>query len=115
MRRVPSDLLARGIFDGAMSVYLERFLNVPKQPMPHRPVLWSIREDLLESFDSQGHLGDTGQIVADMVDQGQEDEVIRTLGHAILREGSEFHSFQMFEGGLRQYLNFKGTPMGATS
>ena len=31
MRRAPSNLLARGIFDGAMSVYLERFLNVPKQ------------------------------------------------------------------------------------
>ena len=34
MRRAPSNLLARGIFDGAMSVYLERFLNVPKQPAP---------------------------------------------------------------------------------
>ena len=34
MRRAPSKLLARGIFDGAMAVYLERFLNIPKQPIP---------------------------------------------------------------------------------
>ena len=34
MRRAPSPLLARGIFDGAMAVYLGRYLNVPKQPIP---------------------------------------------------------------------------------
>ena len=34
MRRAPSRELARGIFDGAMSVYLERFLNTPRQAFP---------------------------------------------------------------------------------
>ena len=36
LRRGRSPLLARGIFDAAMAVYLGRYLNVPRQPMPGR-------------------------------------------------------------------------------
>ena len=113
MRRAPSSLLARGIFDGAMSVYLERFLNVPKQAIPEPSGRKSATEELLDSFDRQGRVDDTGQIVMDMVAQGQEEEVVRALGHALLREDAGFHMFQIYEAGLRQYHNFKGTLMGA--
>ena len=34
LRRVPSPELVRGIFDAAMSVYLDRFLNVPPAHLP---------------------------------------------------------------------------------
>ena len=34
MRRVPSRRLFRAVLDGAMSVYLDRFLNVPAAPLP---------------------------------------------------------------------------------
>ena len=112
MRRASSRLLARGIFDGAMSVYLERFLNVPKQAIPAASGRKPDREDLLECFDGQGRVDDTGQIVADMIAQGKQEEVMRTLGHALLREDAGFHMFQIYEAGLRQYRNFAGRPEG---
>ena len=112
MRRAPSNLLARGIFDGAMSVYLERFLNVPKQPAPTPSGRKPGREDLLDAFDSQGRVDETAQIVVDMVARGQEEKVVRALGHCLLREDSGFHMFQIYEAGLRQYHQFAGRPLG---
>ena len=112
MRRAPSDLLARGIFDGAMSVYLERFLNVPKQPLPTPSSARPGREDLLRAFDGQGRVDETGQIVVDMIAHGREEEVVRVLGHTLLREDAGFHMFQIYEAGLRQYRLFAGRPMG---
>ena len=112
MRRAPSNLLARGIFDGAMSVYLERFLNVPNQPLPaptgERPGI----DELLGAFDGQGRVDETGQLIVDMIAQGGEDEVVRALGHALLREDAGFHMFQIYEAGLRQYRRFARQPMG---
>ncbi|MEJ7902416.1 MAG: Rieske (2Fe-2S) protein, partial [Thermomicrobiales bacterium] len=34
MRRAPSAALLRGVYHGAMSLYLDRFLNVPSAPLP---------------------------------------------------------------------------------
>ena len=112
MRRAPSKLLARGIFDGAMSVYLERFLNVPKQPIPTPSGAMQSRDALLASFDSQGQVDETAQIVADSLAAGQHDSVVQTLGHALLREDAAFHQFQIYEAGLRQYRKFAGTSLG---
>jgi hypothetical protein len=106
-------LLARGIFDGAMSVYLERFLNVPKQPIPVAAAGSQDRTTaLLASFDLQGQVDETAVLVADLLAQDRHDEVIRTLGHALLREDAGFHMFQIYEACLRQYGRFAGTPAG---
>ena len=112
MRRAPSRELARGILDGAMSVYLERFLNVPRQPIPQPSPQTTSSTGLLDEFDRQQRIDETGQIVANMLAAGQHDEVIRTLGHALLREDAGFHSFQIYEAALRQYGNFRGRPEG---
>jgi hypothetical protein len=112
MRRAPSRLLARGIFDGAISVYLERFLNVPKQPIPQPSGRESSREELLASFDAQGHVDETAQLVADMCAAGKPDGVVSTLGHALLREDADFHEFQIYEAGVRQYRQFAGRREG---
>ena len=112
MRRAPSALLARGIFDGAMAVYLERFLNIPKQPIPPPSGRESSAEDLLASFDAQGQVDATAQVVVDLMAQGRHQETIRALGHALLREDSGFHQFQIYEAALRQYHRFAGTPAG---
>lgn len=110
MRRAPSALLARGIFDGAMSVYLERFLNVPKQPMP-APSGQSVSiADLYAAFDVQGRVDETAQIVVDLLAAGQRTQVIEGLGHALLREDAGFHQFQIYEAGLRLHQHFAGTP-----
>lgn len=112
MRRAPSALLARGIFDGAMSVYLERFLNVPKQPIPAPTGNQPDPSQVLAAFDRQGHVDETAQVVADLLAEGRSSEVIATLGHAMLREDSGFHQFQIYEAALRQYRRFAGTPLG---
>ncbi len=112
LRRAPSALLARGIFDGAMSVYLERFLNVPKQPLPKPSGQTPTLGALLAAFDLQGQVDETAQIVVDLVAAGQHEAVVRTLGHALLREDAGFHQFQIYEAALRQYRRFAGTPAG---
>lgn len=112
MRRAPSNLLARGIFDGAMSVYLERFLNVPKRPIPKLSGEAPSRAEILAEFDVQGRVEETGQLVADALAGGDREEVVRALGHALLREDSGFHQFQIFEAGVRQFRTFAGRPAG---
>lgn len=112
LRRAPSRLLARGIFDGAMSVYLERFLNVPRRPIPAPSGRAPGRQEILDAFDLHGQVEETGQLVADAIAGGAGDEVARTLGHAMLREDSGFHQFQMYEAGIRQHGRFAGRPAG---
>ena len=112
MRRAPSRELARGIFDGAMSVYLERFLNVPKQAIPIPSGGSAGRPDLLAEFDRQQGVDETAQIVVDMIAGGEEDRVLATLGHALLREDAGFHQFQIYEAAARQYGNFRGREEG---
>jgi nitrite reductase/ring-hydroxylating ferredoxin subunit len=112
IRRAPSATLARGIFYGAMSVYLERFLNVPKEPVPRPSGASPGASDLLKAFDVQGHVDETAQIVVDMLAGGRHEEVIQTLGHTLVREDSGFHQFQIYEAALRQYGQQAGTPAG---
>ena len=112
LRRSPSNLTARGIFDGAMAVYLDRFLNVPKQAIPEQSGGSPGREDLLSLFDEQGKVDETARVVRDMISADGPDSVIAVLGHALLREDAGFHMFQVFEAGVRQYGNFRGRPEG---
>ena len=112
MRRSSSKLLARGIFDGAMSVHLGRYLNVPKQPIPAPSGASPAREELLAAFDVHGQVNETAGIVADLLAKSQHGEAVSALGHALLREDAEFHQFQIYEAGVRQYRQFAGRPLG---
>ena len=112
MRRAPSNLLARGIFDGAMSVYLERFLNVPRQPHPAPSGDPILPDALLPAFDVQGQVDETARILADLLAADWRDQAIEVLGQALLREDSTFHEFQIYEAGVRQYRHFAGRPEG---
>lgn len=110
LRRAPSPELARGVLDGAISVYLERFLNVPKQRIPAPDGRGAAGEMLLAEFDRQQRVDETAQIVADLLAGGGHEDVIRLLGHALLREDAGFHMFHIYEAALRQYGNFRGRP-----
>ncbi|MDP9021842.1 MAG: Rieske 2Fe-2S domain-containing protein [Actinomycetota bacterium] len=110
MARAPSSLLARGIFDAAMAVHLERFLNVPKRPIPQPSGLDRDAGELLELFDTHGAVNEAGQVVADVVAVGGSRELICVLGRALLREDAGFHDYQMFEAGVRQHRRFAGRP-----
>ena len=112
LRRAPSNLPARAIFDAGMSVHLDRFLNVPKQSIPTGRPDAATSAAVLAVFDSQGHVDEPGQLVADMLEAGRADEVTATLGHALLRADAGFHSFQMFETAVCQDRLFAGRSEG---
>jgi nitrite reductase/ring-hydroxylating ferredoxin subunit len=108
LRRAPSRLVARGVLDAAMAVWLERFLNVPRRAIPAPSGANPPAERILGAFDVQGQVDEIGQLVVDALAHGRQNEVTRVLGHAMLREDAEFHHFQMYEGALRQRLHHTG-------
>ncbi len=100
--------LYRGCFDAAMSVYLDRFLNSPRAPLPdpgdsdRDPA--GIREDLLECFDRQGEVNRAARLVSEHFDAGGDpDDLKRTMGRGLLREDAGFHTLQNVEAGFRRF------------
>ncbi|NIK78385.1 hypothetical protein FHS15_003523 [Paenibacillus castaneae] len=99
-------LLQRAIFHGAVSVYLDRFLNVPTaaRPKPSGSTAPANHQELLDLLDLRQQVGPAAQWVMDYIHGGGEPgELLNTLGHALLREDAEFHSFQMYEAAVAEY------------
>jgi hypothetical protein len=114
IKRAPSVELLRGVFDAAMSVYLDRFLNMPPAPLPRpQPDAAPPLEMLLETMNRQQQVSETAQYLTDyLAAHRSEAELLATLGHALLREDAEFHTFQVVEAGFRQYADLRGTEEG---
>src|SRR5512133_1478001 len=69
LRRAPSVELLRGVFDAAMSVYLDRFLNVPPAKLP--PWEGSLDpEELLPLLDRQQQVNEAGALVRAYLESG---------------------------------------------
>lgn len=102
VRRGGSMLVARGVLDAAMAIWLERFLNVPSRAVPRPTGEAAGGADILHALDSQGQVDRVGQLVVDALGAGRRNEVIRALGHALYREDTTFHQAQMYEATLRQ-------------
>jgi nitrite reductase/ring-hydroxylating ferredoxin subunit len=111
MRRSPSPELLRGVWDAAMSVYLDRFLNIPatKVPQPSAAEVTGARpdamlEELLDLFNSQQQVNQAGALVARYLASGAAPaRLIATLGQGLLREDAGFHPIQSLEAAVRQY------------
>jgi len=103
----------RGIFHGAMALYLARYLNVPPQRLPGEDGdrldglpsdADEIRSALLGALDRQQQVDMAAKLVARYLLLGHEPELlIGTLSHALLREDAGFHAYQMLEAGIRQF------------
>jgi nitrite reductase/ring-hydroxylating ferredoxin subunit len=114
--------LLRGVFHGAMQVYLIRFLNVPPARLPglgddrldDLPRNGSeLREAFLTAIDSQGAVKAAGRLVVRYLMLGHSVEpLIATLTHAVLREDAEFHTYQMLEAGVQQYWQWGESAAG---
>ncbi len=110
MRRAPSAELLRGVYHGAMGLYLTRFLNMPAARLPEqrRSALAELPtggEELLDNLeaalDREQQVEPAGQLAWRYLDQGHDPAVlIAKLGHLLLREDGEFHSYQMLEAGV---------------
>ena len=100
-RRTDAVEAYRPALDGAMSVYLDRFLNQPAAPIPDGDPdsdPEAVRAKLMETFDEQGRVNESGELIADYFAAGGDVEaLIRTLGTGLLREDAGFHTLQSLE------------------
>jgi nitrite reductase/ring-hydroxylating ferredoxin subunit len=117
LRRSPSSELIRGVFDAAMSVYLDRFLNIPATPLPEpeqpseKPD--AILDELTTLLDSQQQVNEAGERVALYLFSGGDPErLLATLGRLLLREDRDFHTIQTLEAAFRQYRRLGDRPSG---
>jgi nitrite reductase/ring-hydroxylating ferredoxin subunit len=118
--RAPSPELARGLYHGAMRIYLDRFLNIPAARLPdeatgnRQQAAGGTAEGLLELLDKEQQVNQAGALVDAVLALGDDAALIRALGHAVLREDSDFHNYQTLEAGIRQYEALKtGRPLAA--
>ena len=117
LRRIATQELLRGVFDGAMRIYLNRFLNVPPVPLPKPKKTENISNDstfkdpemflkeLPVLLDKQQQVNQAGELVVDYLynNNGRPDRLLAAIGKALLREDRNFHSIQMIEAVFRQY------------
>jgi nitrite reductase/ring-hydroxylating ferredoxin subunit len=108
LRRSPSPELLRGVLDAAMSVHLDRFLNVPAARLPE-PKEGALLSELSDLLDGQQHVDETGQLVASYLAVGDPEALIAALGACLLREDRNFHTIQCVEAGVRQHELLLGT------
>jgi nitrite reductase/ring-hydroxylating ferredoxin subunit len=109
LRRIPSSIaLLRGVFDAAMSVYLDRFLNVPPVRLPAHKDESENPEELLKQLpdllDRQQQVNESARLAARYLYSGGEPEkLMAMMGKLMLRENREFHVIQELEAAFRQY------------
>jgi len=110
IRRAPTPELVRGVYQTALKVYLDRFLNVPpaRPPASHpmangTPVL----SQLQSCWDQEGLVDEAGAIVYGYLHSGgTRAAVLEALGAAFFAEDSDFHWFQTFEAAARQSMSW---------
>ena len=117
LQRAPSPELLRGVFDVAMSIYLDRFLNMPAQRIPETGrepadgarLLAEIRErmDVRQQVEEVSHL-----VSRYLTASCEPDALVAALGRAMLNEDAGFHSFQIVDAGFSQYRQRRGTESG---
>src|SRR5207244_13660006 len=75
LRRSPSPELVRGVFDAAMSIHLDRFLNVPAARLPRPDGTADPAElvaELPSVLDRQQQVDEAGELVAGYLAAGGE-------------------------------------------
>jgi len=118
LRRAGSAELLRGVFDAAMSVYLDRFLNVPATPLPESDGAMKDPESLLRELptllDRQQQVNEMGALVSRYLSGGGDvDRMLAALGSGLLREDRDFHTIQAIETAFRQCSLLRDRQRGA--
>ena len=99
----------RAVLDGAVSVYLDRFLNTPPIPLPdpegdRDPD--EVLAALLETFEVEADetVGRAGRHAAEyLASGGNPARLKRALGEVLLREDAGFHPRQNVEAAFARY------------
>ncbi|CAN5148348.1 hypothetical protein BH18ACT4_BH18ACT4_04940 [soil metagenome] len=101
--RAPSPELLRGVFHGALKVYLDRFLNVPAARLPVERTTTDLT-GLQQCWDEQGRVDEAGAIAYSWLRGGGDPgRLVASLGKAMLAEDAGFHWFQTYEAAVRQF------------
>ena len=117
LKRAPSLELMRAVFDVAMSIYLDRFLNMPPQRIPETgsgPVAGDeLLAQLFEQMDVRQQVEEVSNLVSRYITgDGDPDALMAALGRGMLMEDAGFHSFQIVDAAFRQYQDRRGTESG---
>ena len=115
LRRAPSPELLRGVFDAAMSVYLDRFLNIPSTRLPQPNGNGTAPADLLTQFNGllnqQQQVNEAAGLTASYLASGGEPAgLLAKLGEMLLREDRDFHTLQSVEAAIAQYNQLGADP-----
>lgn len=97
--------LVRGLFHAAMSIYADRFLNIPSAPLPSEQPLQDLptaadelRECILSALDQRKEWSKVPRLALRYLRLGHpEAGLIDTLTFATLREDLDFHTLQLLE------------------
>jgi hypothetical protein len=113
--RSESPELLRAVFDAAMSVYLDRFLNVPAVRIPENDEVveepQQILDELPSLLDQRHEVGEAGRLVARfLTSRGEPNRLLAMLGRLLLREDRDFHTIQMVEAAFRQQELLRSSP-----
>ena len=100
-----------------MSVYLDRFLNVPPASLAEPDTAQNpktLLNDLPVLLDRQQQVNEAGALISRYLSTGgSPDALLATLGRTLLRENRDFHTIQTVEAAFRQYSLLQNTPAGA--
>ena len=120
IKRSPGDPeLVRGIFHGAIAVYMDRFLNVPSVPLPgERNPLDGLPTEsqelcrrLLDLLDQQANVEEAARTVARYMRlQLPLKPLLNTLTLATVREDLGSAHWQVLDAGIRQATEWQGQP-----
>ena len=117
-RSVSTDTV-RALFHAALSVYKDRFLNIPEAALPHERrrqeslpnTPEGLLDHLLDLLNHRQNLGIVTALVARYIDLDHpRNLLIDSLAFATLREDLDFHKLQVLEAGVQQAELWRGRP-----
>jgi len=110
----PTAEVVRAMFQGAISVYMDRFLNVPPARLPSEHnradlpgTADGLLKKLLEQLDQRANIDDTAALTATYIERGFPFKaLVNTLTLATIREDLDFHSLQVLDAAVQQCVNW---------
>ena len=117
LKRTPTPDLLRGVFDVAISIYLDRFLNMPPQRLPEAAPSSLPASDqldrLLEMVNIRQQVEESALAVSGyLAGDGKPGDLMATTGRMMLREDADFHSFQIVDAAFKQFEERQKTESG---
>jgi nitrite reductase/ring-hydroxylating ferredoxin subunit len=111
--------VVRGLFHAAMSIYTDRFLNLPRAPLPGEKALEplpgtpdELRGQMLSVLDQRRGWCELPRLVTGYLRRGYpEAALIDTLAFGAVREDLDFHMLQVLEAGVTEAATW---PQGST-